>query len=182
MTPIRIQIAQWKCRLLRACSKSYREHETVVFDRDHWRRECVVEGNNSSELRSKLRESEADIAELRDRLKLAIAAQENATQQLIAERALRHAADERADRYHGELTDSLKSAANWSTKALNRKSMFSEVDAPETEPTSETKHEAIRSKPMARNVAAQQTHSELEAMLKSIREGEIHVGPEFTTQ
>lgn len=182
MTPIRIQIAQWKCRILRACSKSYREHEGVVFDRDNWRGECAIERNRSSELREKMRAAEADAADLRDRLKLAIAAQENATQQLIAERALRHAADERADRYHGELTDSLKSAANWSTKALNRKSMFSEVDAPEAEPIADAKHEAIRSKPMARNVAAQQTHSELEAMLKSIREGEIHVGPEFTTQ
>lgn len=182
MTPIRIQIAQWKCRLLRACSKSYRAHESVIADRDHFRMMKSISDAKAQTAEMNIAGLKDQIAELRDRLKIAIAAQENATQQLIAERALRHAADERADRYHGELADSLKAAANWSTKALNRKSMFSEVDAPEPEPIADTKHEAIRGKPMARNVAAQQTHSELLSMLDDIRKGEIHVGPEFTTQ
>lgn len=175
----RIKLAQWKHRLLRACSKSYREHDAIVSDRDKWRRDCVNAGNESSELRGKLRVADTAAAELRDRLKLAIAAQENATAQLIAERALRQAADERAERYHGELTDSLKSAANWSSKALNRKSMFSEVDAPEPEAPAEAKpSEPIRPKPFARSVAQHQSHDALLKMLEDMR----NVGPEFSTQ
>lgn len=175
---LRIKLAQWKHRLLRACSQSYRDHDVIVSERDRFRTMMAIANAQIHTAELNIGELKKQLADVGDRLKLAIAAQENATQQLIAERALRQAADERAERYHGELTDSLKSAANWSSKALNRKSMFSEADAPE-EPATESKpSEPIRPKPFARQVAQQQTHAELMKMLEDMR----NVGPEFTAQ
>jgi hypothetical protein len=145
-------------------------------------RECNDARREADELRFHVVELEAEIDELRDRLKLSIEAQQKASEQLIAERALRQSADERADRYHNELRDDLRCAANWGAKALNRKSMFGELDAPADEPKG--KPVEIPAKRMARNVAQDMTSDTLKDLLKDIRSGvqEVPVGPEFTTQ
>jgi hypothetical protein len=116
---------------------------------------------------------------LADDLALAREAQSNAAEQLIAERALRQAAEERADRYHGELIEALKQNTDWFARGFyHRKPMFGAPDAP-----SESKSAEIPSKPTARREAQKITNETLRDVLSRIRaEEEAPVGPEFTTQ
>jgi hypothetical protein len=142
----------------------------------------------ASELRCRVGEMETDLADLRGRLSLSIEAQQKASEQLIAERALRQAADERADRYHAELTEALKSNVDWLARGLyHRRPMFG-VGAPPDEPKQESKPQAMPGKRMAREVARETdkgvTNEVLADMLAQIRNGveSMPVGPEFTTQ
>lgn len=175
-----IRVALVQHRLLRLFSKTYREHDTVVSDRERWRRECVVAGNEKSEALAKAREAGEVAAGLRERLKIAVEAQQKAAEQLISERALRQSADDRAERYHSELVEALKKNADWLAVGL-RGPVFG-ARAPEKD--RDDSPVDVPAKQSARRVAQQETHATLAAMMDRIRSGpdEVHVGPEFTTQ
>lgn len=139
----------------------------------------------NAELRHVASNQVIEISDLRDRLKLAVEAQQKASEQLIAERALRQAADERAERYHEQLTEALKSNVDWLARGLyHRRPMFG-VGAPPDAPQ-ESKPVALPVKRMARGVVRendQQVNQSLRELLEQIRNGaeEMPVGPEFTT-
>jgi hypothetical protein len=143
-------------------------------------------------LRRQVSDQIVEISDLRGRLALSIEAQQKASEQLIAERALRQSSDERADRYHEELTDALKSNVDWLARGLyHRRPMFG-VGAPPDEPKQESKPQAMPGKRMAREIAREiaretdkgVTNEVLADMLAQIRNGAeaMPVGPEFTTQ
>lgn len=179
----------WERRLLKFCSKSYREHDAMVSRMHVLRTEAAIANTATSKLDSEASVLRLECSDLRERLKIAIAAQESAAQQLIAERALRQAADERSERYHEQLTDSLKSNVDWLARGLyHRRPMFG-VGAPPDEPSTERGDpEQIWNKPMARAVARKAQDSTLRKLYEDIRAGhagitqEPQVGPEFTTQ
>ena len=163
------RINLWKHELLKFCSESYREHAAMVAESSRLREECK---------------------NLHERLKHAISAQESAAQQLIAERALRQAADERADRYHEELTNALKANVDWLARGLYHRRPMYGVGAPPDEPSTERSDpkSLMHEKPMARQVSKQTTNATLAGLLEEIRMGhdqgydQAQVGPEFTTQ
>lgn len=178
-----LHLARLQHRMLRFCSKSYRDHDVVVADRERWRRECVVAGNSVTDALARARQAEESAAELRERLKLAIEAQQGAAEQLIAERALRQSAEERAERHHVELTEALKSSVDWLARGLYHQRPMFGVGAPPDEPRHEPPVDISVKKPMARRVAQEQTNGTLKEMLDSIRGADgPPVGPEFTTQ
>ena len=159
------RLNRWKHELLKFCSTSYSEHTSVVAEAERLRKECE---------------------DLHERLKHAISAQESAAQQLIAERALRQAADERADKYHEELTNALKANVDWLARGLYHRRPMYGVGAPPDEPSTERSDPKplLHEKPMARQVAKQTTNATLAGLLEEIRMGhdQAQVGPEFTTQ
>jgi hypothetical protein len=175
-----IRVALFKHKLLRLCSKSYRQHDAVVSDCERWRRQYIDEKNAASVSQSKAREVEVDAASLRDRLKVAIEGQQRAAEQLIAERALRQAADERSEQYHAELVDALKANADWLAVGL-RKPVFGVVQ----QESREDKPVELPVKKSGRRVAQEVTNETLSKMWDDLRNGtapEVPVGPEFTTQ
>ena len=182
-----IKVAQYRHRLLRWCSASYRAHDAVVSDRERWRVQCVTAGNDLSDARSQIRVLNESIEKLHAQVRAYSESCDSVNRQLAAERALRQSADARAERYHEELVETLKASANWSTKSLNRRSMYPEVDTPEPEQMEQKPPEAFRPKPFARQVAKQVTDSTLRAVLEDIRNGRAdevqigQVGPEFTS-
>lgn len=178
MTRFQARISIWKHRLLCHVSKAYRDLDAIMSDREKWRRDAV-----KADMALAARISE--LAELKDRLKSALEAQESATAQLIAERALRQSAQEQADRYHHELTDSLKSAANMAAQVAFRRPMFGDA-AMEPESQEPSNRPSIHQKRMARSVVSEVTNTTLKNLLDEIRAGNIPdeqpIGPEFSTQ
>ncbi len=176
-----IHAALIKHKLLRLCSESYRQHDAVVSDCERWRRQYIDEKNAASVSQSKARQVETESAGLRDRLKIAIEAQQKATEQLIAERALRQAADERSEQYHAELVEALKANADWLAVGL-RKPVFGVVQ----QESREDKPIDLPVKKSGRRVAQEITNETLAKMWDGMRnagtEDEPPVGPEFTTQ
>lgn len=115
-------------------------------------------------------------ADLKARLELAIEAQESAAQQLLSERALRQAAEERADRYHAETLEALKSQTDWLARGLYHRRPVYGVGAPPDAPESTKPAEPIPTKPNARTVARDISNKTLADLWENIRS----VGPEFT--
>lgn len=174
------RLLAWKHRALRFLSKSYRDHDAVVSDRERWRRECIDAGNKLAAMHNDARDLEAELADTRNRLKLAIEAQQKAAEAVLVERALRQGADERASRYHDELTDALKRSADWACVG-RRGPMYGSGPAEEAP----VQPQAMPSKPMARTVAQNGTNETLLNMLADLRNGlnaDTPVGPEFATQ
>lgn len=182
----RARIIVWKHKLLSLCSKSYREHSATVSRMHAFRTEACEANVAAAKSAAEAARLGAENADIRERLKLAISAQESAAQQLIAERALREAAEQRSEKYHDQLTDSLKSNVDWLARGLyHRRPMFG-VGAPPDEPSTERGDpKQVWSKPMARGVAKTLTNETLSGLLEEIRNGHVsepQVGPEFTTQ
>jgi len=101
-----------------------------------------------------------------DQVALAVEAQQKSAEQLIAERELRRAAEERADRYHEELLAALKAQVDWYARGI-RKPVYGA-----DEPQHEAKQpEPINPKPMARQRAAQVTNETLKSLLDDLRAG-----------
>jgi len=178
MTLFRLKIrwSAFKHRLLCWCSESFRDHDAVM-------RKLSMARDDRSALEAKLIVATRELSECRSQLNLSNEAQQNATAQLIAERALREAADERAERYHEELVSTLKQTNNWSALAVSRKPIFRDIATPEPEPAIDKPIEAIRPKAMARQVASDITQKTVTDWLNELRGAETpHVGPEFTTQ
>src|SRR5690349_19845602 len=119
MTLFRLKIRWYtfKHRLLCWCSESFRDHDAVM-------RKLSMARDDRSALEAKLTIATRELGECRSQLSLSNEAQHNATAQLLAERALREAADERAERYHEELVSTLKQTNNWSALAVSRKPIF----------------------------------------------------------
>ncbi len=187
MRRLQATLARWRHRLLRRLSASYRDHLSICSDREHWRVECIKVGNALSAEHLRTTELRAEVDKLQKHIDLLKTSHEAALLQLSAEPALRQSADARADRYHGELLDVLKASANWSTKSLNRRSMYPEVETPDPVPEDKPVLEAIRPKPFARQVGRQVTDATLRQVLEDIRTGLAQeetigqVGPEFTS-
>ena len=180
------RVIRWKHQLLKLCSKSYREHDAQVA-RMHELRTKAAEANiSAAKAGHDATAVRIECTDLRERLKHAISAQESAAQQLIAERALRQAADERADKYHEELTNALKANVDWLARGLYHRRPMYGVGAPPDEPSTERSDPKplLHEKPMARQVAKQTTNATLAGLLEEIRMGheQTQVGPEFTTQ
>lgn len=133
---------------------------------------------------------EDESAELSERLALAQDASTSATQQLIAERSLRQAADERAERYHEQLVDALKENANWLASSMSRRPIHGGIASPEQPVQQQTPGELkeMPSKRHAREVARDTSQRTMEQMIADMnaRHGAGEVpppeGPEFTTQ
>jgi hypothetical protein len=145
------------CRL----SKSYRQHDAVLLERTVAQSKLATVKAERDKLRRDLEETKWSLA-------LATEAQQNATEQLISERALRQAAEDRASAYHGELTESLKQSANYLSLSLNRKAMFGGVivDEPIPDPKPSVRQPT---KPMAREVARGVSDKTLQDMLAEIK-------------
>lgn len=172
---IYLRLLAFKNRVLRALSRSYRDHERIVCQLEEARYE-----RNSAE--AKLRNLQVEFDATRERLRQAIEAQENATQQLISERALRQAAYELAAQYHEQLVDVMKHTTDWfAIGSVVRRPMFGmwPVPPPVQEPAKPAA--PLHSKRMAREFANEQTQKTWEEILKDMRETPQE-GPEFTTQ
>lgn len=181
---IRARIVAWKHKLLRLCSRSYREHDATVTRMHDLRTQATNANIAAAKAGNELSELRAECRDLRDRLKLAISAQESGAQQLIAERALRQSADERASQYHEQLTDALMRSTDWfAMGTAAHRSMFGVGNALDP-PADKPERKPIPEKPMARAVARKETNATLTQLLEEIRSGHIEpqAGPEFTTQ
>jgi hypothetical protein len=182
-----IKLSQWRRRLLLLCSGSYRKHDSIV---EQLRIARIELAQCREDFGRQLRRADELLKEgqqLSERLSLALAAQESATSQLIAERALRQAAEDRADQYHQELTEALKSSTNWTCRAMGKKAMFAEVSGPEPEPVAEKRSETLGSpKVMARQEASRITNATFAELWDDLRKNsnyspEEQIGPEASS-
>ncbi len=194
VTRLSIWFEQRRHRLLMFLSPTYREFESIRLDRDRWKRECVAEGNKVT---AALRETEKirkGAEDLHARLQKSQDAQEQATRQLLSERTLRQTADSRASQYHAELVAALKASANWASKNVNRRAMYSDVNTPDLDLDLDEKKPAGpepvgRVKPFARDISRRVTDQTLAALLDDVRAGDRNaalddigqVGPEFSS-
>ena len=143
--------AQFKHRCLCRVSKLYRAHNTVVDERERWRREaCEQTIRVESHLRT--------IADLRDQLATARSqadkssmAYEQALRDLQTERSLRQSADARADQFHRDCLESYKAHADWMAAGLTRRPIFTKPALDADKPD----HKSINPKPTARSIARQ---------------------------
>jgi hypothetical protein len=164
----KIRLVQWRRKVLMLASPSYRQHDQVVAERNDLRSQLARAG---AELKLEFDAHvvlEKDLAALGLRLELAEQSLHSAEGQLIAERELRQAADLRSQDYHNQLTESLKTAANYCSKMFSRKAMFGDVEFPE--PPEENKPIAIHPKPLARQVAQDISDITLRKLYEEIKQ------------
>lgn len=126
-----------------------------------------------------------EVETLKSSLRESQEAQERSALQLVAERALRQSAEARSEKYHDELVAAIKASANWASKNVNRRAIFSDVDSPEPEPEPRQVAPIGRGKQFAREVGRQVTDKTLSGLLQEIREQREpesdQVGPEFSS-
>ena len=139
----------------------------------------MTESNKVSSLTHDMSVMRKAAEELRVRIQRSQESQEQATRQLLSERTLRQSAETRADNYHAELVAALKMSANWSSKSVNRRAIYTDIDSPDPEPEARQTTPIGRGKPLARDRAREVTDKTLASLLEEVRASERNAALEF---
>lgn len=165
MTRFSARLLQWKHKALKFCSKLYRESDEL----NHI---CSVQQQEVFGARFELEKAQKHVAELqkqaeqRERtLAASEEARQNALKELMAERALRNAAEERAERYHEEALAATKDLADWFARTMNRRPVFGKQPEPEAKPAA-----TIPSKQTARERAQKIENDTLRSLAEEIHQ------------